>query len=192
MTRIASASTVPGMSKLYDVPVKRADGSTTNLGEYKDKVLLVVNVASQCGLTPQYKALEDVYEKYRERGFVVVGFPCNDFGAQEPGTAEEIHTFCETSFGIKFPILDKITVAPANRHPLYRELIAEQPVREADPNSDFLAKLAGYGIKVEHDEDIAWNFEKFLVDRKGNAIARFAPDVTPDSALVTKAIEASL
>ena len=180
------------MSKLYDVPVKRADGSTTNLGEYKDKVLLVVNVASQCGLTPQYKALEEVYEKYRDRGLVVVGFPCNDFGEQEPGTAAEIQSFCEASFGVQFPILDKITVAPSNRHPLYRELIAEQPVRATEPNSDFLAKLAGYGIKVEHDEDIAWNFEKFLVDRKGNAIARFAPDVTPDSALVTKAIEASL
>ncbi len=180
------------MSKLYDVPVKRADGSTTNLGEYKDKVLLVVNVASQCGLTPQYKALEEVYEKYRERGLVVVGFPCNDFGAQEPGTADEIHTFCETKFGVQFPILEKIAVNPKERHPLYRELIAEQPVRQMEPGSTFLANLAKYGIKVEHEEDIAWNFEKFLVDRKGNAIARFAPDVTPDSALVTKAIEASL
>jgi glutathione peroxidase len=177
---------------LYEVPVKRADGSATTLGEYAGKVLLVVNVASQCGLTPQYNALEAAYEKYRERGFVVVGFPCNDFGAQEPGTAEEIHEFCTLNFGVKFPVLDKITVAPATRHPLYRELIAEQPHAQHAPGSDFRAKLAGYGIVPEHDEDILWNFEKFLVDRSGKAIARFAPDVTPDDALVTAAIENQL
>jgi glutathione peroxidase len=177
---------------LYDVPVNRADGTATTLGEYKGKVLLVVNVASQCGLTPQYKALEEIYEKYRERGFVVVGFPCNDFGAQEPGTAAEIQEFCTLNFGVKFPVLEKLAVAPAQRHPLYRELIAEQPHAQTEPGSDFRAKLAGYGIKSEHDEDIAWNFEKFLVDRSGKAIARFAPDVTPDAALVTTAIEAQL
>jgi glutathione peroxidase len=177
---------------LYDVPVNRADGTPTTLGEYKGKVLLVVNVASQCGLTPQYKALEEIYEKYRERGFVVVGFPCNDFGAQEPGTAAEIQEFCTLNFGVKFPVLEKLTVAPSHRHPLYRELIAEQPHAATEPGSDFRAKLAGYGIKIEHDEDIAWNFEKFLVDRSGKAIARFAPDVTPDAALVTTAIEAQL
>jgi glutathione peroxidase len=177
---------------LYEVPVNRADGTPTTLGEYSGKVLLVVNVASQCGLTPQYKALEEVYEKYRERGLVVVGFPCNDFGAQEPGTAEEIQQFCTLNFGVKFPVLEKLTVAPAARHPLYRELIAEQPHAQETPGSDFRAKLAGYGIQVEHDEDILWNFEKFLVDRSGKAIARFAPDVTPDAAVVTAAIEAQL
>ncbi len=179
-------------SPLYRVPVHRADGSSTTLGEYAGKVVLVVNVASACGLTPQYQALEEVYEKYRDRGFVVVGFPCNDFGAQEPGTAEEIAEFCDTKFGVKFPVLEKITVASATRHPLYKELIAEQPVRQDKPNSEFLANLAKYGIEIEHPEDIAWNFEKFLVDRKGRAVARFAPDVTPDDALVTSAIEAQL
>ena len=180
------------MTALHEVSINRADGSATTLGEYAGKVLLVVNVASQCGLTPQYTALEAVYEKYRERGFVVVGFPCNDFGAQEPGTAEEIQEFCTLQFGVKFPVLEKLTVAPATRHPLYRELIAEQPAAQQKPGSDFREKMAGYGLTPAHDEDIAWNFEKFLVDRSGKAVARFAPDVTPDDALVTAAIEQQL
>jgi glutathione peroxidase len=143
-------------------------------------------------LTPQYSALEAIYERFRDRGFVVIGFPCNDFGAQEPGTAEEIHTFCTTSFGVQFPVVDKIAVAPERRHPLYRELIAEQPSAQSLPGSDFKAKLKGYGIVIAHDEDITWNFEKFLVGRAGTAVARFAPDVPPDHALVTQAIEAEL
>jgi glutathione peroxidase len=175
---------------LYQIPFHRADGSTTTLAEHEGKVVLIVNVASACGLTPQYTALEAIYEKYRDRGFVVVGFPCNDFGAQEPGTAEEIHAFCTTKFDVKFPVVQKITVAPGNRHPLYRELIAAQP--QAQGVADFRTKLKGYGITVEHDEDITWNFEKFLVDRAGNAVARFAPDITPDDARVTAAIEARL
>ncbi len=177
---------------LQQVPVNRADGSATSLGEYEGKVVLVVNVASACGLTPQYAALEQVYEQYRDRGFVVVGFPCNDFGAQEPGSAEEIAEFCDTKFGVKFPVLEKLTVAPASRHPLYVELIAEQPIAKDRPGSEFKATMAGYGLTPAHAEDIAWNFEKFLVDRSGKAIARFAPDVTPDDALVTSAIEAAL
>ena len=177
---------------IYDVPVNRADGTPTTLAEYRDKVMLVVNVASACGLTPQYSALESIYERYRDRGFVVVGFPCNDFGAQEPGTADEIKTFCETSFGVQFPVLEKITVAPAHRHPLYRELIAAQPAATSKPGSDFRAKLEGYGIRVEHDDDIMWNFEKFLVDRGGAVVARFTPDTPPDDALIVDAIEARL
>ena len=176
-------------SHLYEVPFRRADGSATSLAEYKGKVVLVVNVASACGLTPQYKGLEAIYETYRDRGFVVVGFPCNDFGAQEPGTAEEIHTFCTTSYGVQFPVVEKITVAPERRHPLYRELIAEQPSARSKPGEDFRGKLASHGITVAHDEDITWNFEKFLVDRTGKAVARFTPDVAPDDSLVTAAIE---
>ncbi len=177
---------------LYQIPFRRADGSTTSLAEHEGKVVLIVNVASACGLTPQYTALEAIYEKYRDRGFVVVGFPCNDFGAQEPGTAEEIHTFCTSQYGVKFPVVEKITVAPAARHPLYRELIAEQPRAQELPGGEFRAKLASYGITAEHPEDIAWNFEKFLVDRSGKAIARFAPDVPPDNTLLTSAIERQL
>nr|HEX4315372.1 glutathione peroxidase [Kofleriaceae bacterium] len=179
-------------TQLASIPFHRADGSPTSLEEYAGKVVLVVNVASACGLTPQYTALEAVYEKYRDRGFVVVGFPCNDFGAQEPGTAAEIHEFCTLKFGVKFPVVEKIAVAPSTRHPLYKELIAEQPRAQLLAGSDFRKKLEGYGIKVEHDEDILWNFEKFLVDRSGKAVARFAPDVPPDDQLVTAAIEARL
>ena len=178
--------------KLADIPFHRADGTPTSLAEHAGKVVLVVNVASACGLTPQYTALEAIFEKYRDRGFVVVGFPCNDFGAQEPGTAEEIHAFCTTKFAVQFPVVEKIAVAPGHRHALYRELIAAQPRAQGLPGSDMRAKLAGYGITVEHDEDITWNFEKFLVDRAGNAVARFAPDVPPDDALITTAIEARL
>lgn len=180
------------LTRLQQLPFKRADGSAASLADYQGKVVLVVNVASACGLTPQYSALEAIYERFRDRGFVVIGFPCNDFGAQEPGTAEEIHTFCTTSFGVQFPVVDKIAVAPERRHPLYRELIAEQPSAKSLPGSDFKAKLKGYGIVIAHDEDITWNFEKFLVGRAGTAVARFAPDVPPDHALVTQAIEAEL
>jgi glutathione peroxidase len=175
---------------LSEVPFRRADGSTTSLAEHAGKVVLVVNVASACGLTPQYTALEQLFERYRDRGFVIVGFPCNDFGGQEPGTAEEIHAFCTTKFDVQFPIVDKIVVAPAARHPLYRELIAERP--RARGGSDFRGTLAKYGIKTEHDEDVLWNFEKFLVDRAGHAVDRFSPDVKPDDPLIVTAIEALL
>lgn len=180
------------MSELSTIPFRRADGSTTSLAEHEGNVVLIVNVASACGLTPQYTALEAVHERYRARGFTVVGFPCNDFGAQEPGTAEEIHEFCTAKYGVQFPVVEKIAVAPSARHPLYRELIAQQPNAQPLPGSNFREKLASYGIKSEHDEDITWNFEKFLVDRGGHVIARFAPDVPPDHALVTSAIEAAL
>lgn len=177
------------MTSLYQVSINRADGSATTLGEYEGKVLLVVNVASECGLTPQYTALEQVHEKYRDRGFSVVAFPCNDFGAQEPGTNAEIAAFCETKFGVQFPVLDKLGVAPGSRHPLYQALIAEQPAAQVKPGTDFKGDLEKYGITQAHAEDVLWNFEKFLVDRSGKAIARFSPDITPDDPLVIAAIE---
>jgi glutathione peroxidase len=180
------------MTELARIPFRRADGSPTSLADHDGNVVMIVNVASACGLTPQYTALEAIYERFRARGFVVVGFPCNDFGAQEPGTADEIHELCSVQYGVQFPVVEKVAVAPRDRHPLYRELIAQQPHAQLLPGSDFRAKLASYGIASEHDEDITWNFEKFLVDRSGHAIARFAPDVPPDHALVTAAIEAAL
>jgi len=179
-------------STLLHVLFHRADGSSTSLAEHEGKVVLVVNVASACGLTPQYTGLEAIYERNRDRGFVIVGFPCNDFGEQEPGTADEIHAFCTSKYDVQFPVVEKISVAPSHRHTLYRELVAAQPRAQELPGSDFRAKLKGYGIEVAHPEDITWNFEKFLVDRTGHAIARFAPDVPPDHPLVTSAIEASL
>jgi glutathione peroxidase len=180
------------MTSIYDVSVNRADGTATTLADYRGKVMLIVNVASACGLTPQYTALEAAFEKYRERGFVVVAFPCNDFGAQEPGSAAEIAEFCSTKFHVQFPVLDKIGVAPEHRHPLYRELIAAQPEGRSKAGSDFKAKMAGYGIVAKHPEDILWNFEKFLVSRGGEVVARFTPDTEPDDALITAAIEAQL
>jgi glutathione peroxidase len=179
-------------TSIYEVPVNRADGSATTLGDYRGKALLIVNVASACGLTPQYAALEKIFETYRERGLMVLGFPCNDFGAQEPGTAEEIQTFCSTKYNVEFPVLQKLSVKPSQRHPLYANLIDAQPKATFKPGSDFKAKLEGYGMKQENDSDILWNFEKFLVSKDGQVIARFSPDTSPDDPTIVAAIEKAL
>jgi glutathione peroxidase len=176
---------------IYDIPIKAIDGSDASLKAYAGKVLLVVNVASQCGLTPQYEALEKLYEAHRDRGLVVLGFPANDFGAQEPGTNEEIASFCDSKFGVQFPLFEKISVKGDSRHPLYDELIAAKPT--ADGNGDeFREKLAGYGVKPDSPSGILWNFEKFVIARDGTVAARFNPDVTPDDPKVVAAIEAEL
>jgi glutathione peroxidase len=180
------------MSALQEIPVKTIDGKPSSLKDFAGQVLLVVNVASKCGLTPQYDALEPLYEKYRAQGFAVLGFPANDFGAQEPGTDAEIGQFCRTSYGVKFPMFSKIAVTGAEQHPLYRSLVAAQPTAMQKAGSDFRGKLAGYGIKPKNEIDVLWNFEKFLVGRSGEPVARFAPDVTPDDPMVVNAIEAEL
>lgn len=177
---------------LYDIPLNRIDGSPGNLAAYRGSVLLIVNVASACGLTPQYAGLEAAYEKYRGQGLAVLGFPCNDFGAQEPGTHEEIKQFCEAKFNVQFPLFAKLSVKSASRHPLYQQLIAAQPKALFKPGSDFREKLAKYGIQQEHDSDVLWNFEKFLVSRKGEVVGRFAPDTAPDDPQLVAAIEAEL
>ena len=177
---------------IQDIPLKTINGENSSLGNYAGKVLLVVNVASKCGLTPQYAGLESVYEKYRSRGLVVLGFPCNDFAAQEPGTNAEIQQFCETRFGVQFPLFDKLTVKSQGRHPLYVELIQAQPRAQFKPGSDFRAKLESYGIRPQNDSDVLWNFEKFLVSRDGTVIGRFAPDMTPDDPILVAAIETAL
>jgi glutathione peroxidase len=181
------------MSKnVYDFNVKRIDGKATTLGDYRGKVLLVVNVASQCGLTPQYAALEKLQEQYHEKGFEVLGFPANEFGAQEPGTNAEIQEFCTTKFGVKFPMFEKIVVKGQGQHPLYQYLTDAQPEAISPKGAEFETKLKGYGITREVKKDVLWNFEKFLVNRQGQVVARFSPDVTPDDAVVTKAIAAAL
>lgn len=167
------------MSALYDIPVKTIEGPETTLAEYKNAVVLIVNVASQCGLTPQYAGLQKIYEKYLDRGFVVLGFPCNDFGAQEPGTESEIKNFCETRFNVQFPMFSKVAVKGAAQHPLYKALIDAQPQ----------AKAKG---TPKPGTDISWNFEKFLIDREGKPVGRFAPDVTPEDPILTQAIETAL
>jgi glutathione peroxidase len=146
---------------IYDFTVKTIKDTEQSLAEYKDKVMLIVNVASQCGFTPQYAGLEALYEKYKDRGLVVLGFPCNQFGGQEPGANADIAQFCETSFGVKFPLFDKIDVNGDAAHPLYRYLTEVRP--------------GLMGTKA-----IKWNFTKFLVDRQGQVIDRYAPNTKPE------------
>ncbi len=177
---------------LYDIPLKRLDGSLTTLAAFKGQVLLIVNLASKCGFTPQYAGLESLFEKYHERGLQVLGFPCNDFAAQEPGSAEEIQSFCSTSYGVRFPLFEKTQINSEPRHPLYAALIAAQPASVAPANSDLRDKLAEYKLLPQNESDVLWNFEKFLVDRNGEVIHRFAPDVTPDDSMLIAAIEAAL
>jgi glutathione peroxidase len=158
---------------LSDIPIHTLQGDDTSLGAYAGKTLLVVNVASKCGLTPQYEGLERLQKTYGDRGFSVIGFPCNQFMGQEPGSAEEIQTFCSTTYGVTFPLYEKIDVNGDARHPIYEELTAA-------PDGEGKAG------------DITWNFEKFLVSPSGEIVARFRPQVEPESAEVVSAIEANL
>lgn len=159
-------------SGLYSFTLNSIDGKPAPLADYKGKVILIVNVASQCGYTPQYSALEETYEKYKGQGFVILGFPANNFGAQEPGTNEEIKTFCTRKYSVTFPMYAKLSVKGDDQAPLYT----------------YLTKETGAGISG----DIKWNFTKFLVDRNGKVVQRFEPAVTPDSKEVTEAIEKQL
>ncbi|HZP29474.1 MAG TPA: glutathione peroxidase [Acidimicrobiia bacterium] len=158
---------------IYDLPVNSLEGEPDLMSAQKGKVTLVVNVASKCGLTPQYTGLEKIHEKYADRGFSVLGFPCNQFMGQEPGTPEEIRDFCTTQYNVTFPLAEKIDVNGAQRHPIYAEL-----TKTADAEG--------------HDGDIRWNFEKFLVAGDGSVIARFAPTVEPESPEIVEAIEKAL
>ncbi|MGK5024155.1 glutathione peroxidase [Janthinobacterium sp. RB2R34] len=174
------------------IPVKLINGQATSLAAYRGKVLLVVNVASACGLTPQYEGLEKLYQDKQAEGLVVLGFPANDFGAQEPGSNEEIADFCTSKFSVQFPMFEKITVKGEDQHPLYQQLVAAQPQAQEKPGSDFRAKLAGYGITQEKPSDVLWNFEKFLISKDGRVVGRFAPDTLPDDAILAQAIEREL
>ena len=158
---------------IYDLPVKDLHGEPASLGDYEGQALLIVNVASKCGLTPQYSQLEELQKKYSERGLTVLGFPCNQFGGQEPGTADEIETFCSTTYGVTFPMFEKIDVNGPNRHPIYTKLTA---VADADGQAG----------------DIKWNFEKFVISPAGEIVERFRPTITPDDPVVIEAIERNL
>lgn len=177
---------------LYEIPLRRIDGSPARLGDFRGKALLVVNVASQCGLTPQYEGLEKLYETYRDRGLVVLGFPANEFGAQEPGTNEEIQDFCTSNYGVEFPMFEKIVVKGEGIHPLYQALIDAQPRAENFGDDTFERKLEGFGIHRDDPADVMWNFEKFLVSREGEVIGRFVPGIAPDHPRLVAAIEAAL
>ena len=179
-------------ASIQDLPLKTIDGADASLRDYDGKVLLIVNVASKCGLTPQYEGLETLYRDYRDKGLVVLGFPANDFGAQEPGTNEEIQSFCETSFGVDFPMFAKIAVTGEGKHPLYKELTTAAPEAQSLPGTDMRKKLEGYGMTPNPKPEVLWNFEKFVVGRGGDVVARFSPDVPPTDPLVVGAIEKAL
>jgi glutathione peroxidase len=179
-------------ASIYEIPVAKITGETASLAEYEGNVLLVVNVASKCGLTPQYEALEKLYERFRGQGFVITGFPANDFKAQEPGTNEEIQSFCTLNYGVSFPLFSKITVVGAGKHPLYSALITAQPQATSVNETPFREKLKGYGIDALPEPEILWNFEKFVVSRTGEVVRRFSPDTAPDAPELIAAIEAEL
>jgi glutathione peroxidase len=179
-------------ASIYDIPVRKISGEDSSLNEFKGKVLLIVNVASKCGLTPQYEALEELYEQYKGQGLVVTGFPANNFKRQEPGSDEEIQTFCTSNFGVKFPMFSKINVVGPEKHPLYAALISAQPKAIAVNEVPFAEKLHGYGIETNPEPEILWNFEKFVVGRSGEVVKRFAPDTAPDAPALVAAIEAEL
>jgi len=178
------------MTELADIPVKTIKGEDASLGDYAGKALLVVNVASKCGLTPQYEGLEKLYADYKDDGLVVLGFPANDFAGQEPGSNAEIETFCTTNFGVDFPMFEKITVTGPDKHPLYAALTAAQPAAIKD--GAFRERLKGYGMEPNASPEVLWNFEKFLVSRDGAVVARFAPDTAPNDPDLVAAIEAVL
>lgn len=178
------------MSNIYDIAVKTIDGESIKLDAYAGKALLIVNVASACGLTPQYEALEALYQSKGGEGLEILGFPCNQFGEQEPGTEEEIKSFCSTNYGVSFPMFSKIDVNGDSQHELYKQLLGEIPARTAN-SDEFAEKMKAYGKEVK-DGAVMWNFEKFLVNRKGEIVGHFSPEITPDDPALASAIEAAL
>ena len=158
-------------SSVHDIKLNTIDGKPTSLGDYKGKVVLLVNVASQCGLTPQYSALQSLQDKYKDKGFTVIGVPCNDFGSQEPGSSKEIVDFCTSKYNVTFPLMEKIHVKGSKQHPLYARLT---------------------GKEAEFPGEIKWNFGKFLIGKDGQVLKRFEPQTKPDADEIVKAIEMAL
>ncbi len=178
------------MASVYHIPVKTIQGNEVDLSQYQGKVLLVVNVASKCGLTPQYEGLEKLYEAQKENGLEVLGFPANNFLAQEPGTDAEIQEFCSLTYDVKFPLFSKISVAGNDKHPLYQTLTQAIPERIGE--GPWWKDLVDYGLTPNPKPEVLWNFEKFLVNKEGEIVGRFAPDITADDARLVDAINAEL
>jgi glutathione peroxidase len=176
---------------LAAIPLKRLDGASDSLANHQGNVLLVVNVASKCGLTPQYEGLEKLYKEYQGQGFEVLGFPANDFGAQEPGTNDEIAEFCSLNYGVSFPLFTKADVSGAAKQPLYAALTEAVPTKVGDVDG-MKERFKGYGMTPNDDPEVLWNFEKFLIGRDGNVAGRFAPAMTPDDPALVSAIQAEL
>jgi glutathione peroxidase len=177
---------------IENIPFYQMDGTEATLADYRGKVLLLVNVASKCGLTPQYEGLERLFEEKRERGLVVIGLPANDFGAQEPGTNEQIAEFCSTGYNVTFPLAQKLAVRGGDQHPLFAALTAAAPTAVDPLQGAMAAKLESYGFVRSNPADILWNFEKFVIGRDGRVAARFNPDVAPDDRRLAGAIEQEL
>jgi glutathione peroxidase len=179
------------MTDLSAIPLTRIDGKPDTLAEHAGNVLLLVNVASKCGLTPQYEGLEALYKARQGDGFEVLGFPANDFGAQEPGSHEEIAEFCSVNYGVSFPLFAKADVTGEAKQPLYAALTEAVPTKQGDV-ATLKDKLASYGMTPNDDPEVLWNFEKFLIARDGSVAGRFAPGTDPKDPLLVGAIEAEL
>lgn len=175
---------------LQNIPLTRIDGTPTTLSANAGKVQLIVNVASKCGLTPQYEGLEKLYRAKRDSGLQILGFPANDFKGQEPGSDAEIAEFCSVSYDVTFPLFSKITVAGESKHPLYQQLIAAQPTAIGD--GPMRERLQGYGIQPNPQPEVLWNFEKFLIARDGSVVQRFAPDIAADDPRLLSAVDQEL
>jgi len=179
------------MTAIQDIPLKTIKGESASLADYAGKVLLVVNVASKCGLTPQYEGLQKLYKDYQDKGLVVLGFPANDFRGQEPGTNDEIATFCTTNYGVDFPMFEKVVATGPDKHPLYAALTTAVPEKTGDASAQ-REKLRGFGIDATEDPEVLWNFEKFLVNRDGQVVDRFSPQIAPEDPVIVGAIEKAL
>lgn len=178
------------MASVYNIPVNTIQGQPVDLSQYEGKVLLIVNVASKCGLTPQYEGLQKLYSEKKQQGFEILGFPSNDFLEQEPGSNEEIEQFCSVNYQVDFPLFAKIPVVGENKHPLYETLTNAIPERIGE--GPWWKDLVDYGLTPNNPPEVLWNFEKFLVSKTGEVVARFAPDITADDARIVDAINAEL
>ena len=178
------------MASVYNIPVNTIQGEAIDLSQYAGKVLLIVNVASKCGLTPQYEGLEQLYTDKKAAGLEILGFPANNFLAQEPGSNEDIQAFCSLTYKVDFPLFAKISVAGEDKHPLYETLTQAIPERIGE--GPWWKDLVDYGLTPNPKPEVLWNFEKFLINKQGEVVARFAPDITADDARLVDAIEAEL
>ena len=177
-------------TSVYDIAVNTIQGTETTLNAYQGKVLLIVNVASKCGLTPQYEGLQQLYKDKKQQGLEILAFPSNDFLAQEPGTNDEIQQFCSVNYQIDFPLFAKIPVVGTEKHPLYAALTTAIPERTGE--GPWWDDLVEYGLTPNNPPELLWNFEKFLVNKQGEVVARFAPDITADDPRIVEAVEAEL
>ena len=179
------------MTEMAQIPLTRIDGKADSLAEHEGNVLLVVNVASKCGLTPQYEGLEAMYNAYKDQGFEVLGFPANDFRGQEPGTNEEIAEFCSVNYGVSFPLFAKADVSGADKQPLYAKLTQAVPTKQGDAEA-MRERFRSMGMEPNDDPEVLWNFEKFVIGRDGDVVARFAPGVTPDDPALVQTVKSEL